>query len=230
MTSISSLLNTATGTCYILGNSSSLERVDLAGLAASRVPSIGVNRLLRVFRPVFLLLADKPVLAEEHPRLSTAKPRLLAWRGLTALLGSLAPGMDVRTWETWGGPFSRGWRPNRKVRWEPRWTRGAFWQTGNTGTYALEAAAMIGYRDLRMLGIDLRFDLPRSHFFGENVNLKGRRITYTAKQIKSVVQGYREVVEGLRGLGCRVTSESAYDGPLDAFIPRSEGPWQKTKP
>jgi hypothetical protein len=85
---------------------------------------------------------------------------------------------------------------------------------------------MIGYRDLRLLGVDLRFDLPRSHIQGQNI-VKGRRVTYTPRALKNTVNGFRLVIEGLRGLGCTVTSESAYDGPLDAFVPRSECPWQK---
>lgn len=149
---------------------------------------------------------------------------MLAWQGLRASLGSLAGKLEVRTWVTWGGTYARGWRPGKPVVWRPNWSKSAFWHTGNTGTYALEAAASIGFRDLRMLGIDMRFDLKKSHFFGENLH-RGKRITYTPRAIASKVKGFKIVVEGLRGLGCTVTNESAYDGPLDAFIPRRECPW-----
>jgi len=225
MTSVSVLSNTYSGTVYILGNSSSLERVDLDRLRRSDLVTVGINRILRCFKPQFLLVADRPVLQEELTRLNSARPKLLAWRMLAAMPG-LEPGVEVRTWDTWGGAYARGWKRGRAPEWSPRWRDGQFWHSGNSGTYCIEAAALMGFRDIRLLGIDLRFDLPRSHFFGQNT-WRGQRIKYTPRQIAGTVKAFEIVISGVAKLGCNVTSESCYDGPLDAVLARRACPWQK---
>lgn len=225
MTSVSALSNTSKGTVYILGNSSSLEQVDLSLLRQSGLATIGINRILRCFAPTYLVVADRPVLQEELARLNSAKPKLLAWRMLVGIAARI-PGLEVRTWETWGGAYARGWKRGRNPEWVPRWRDGQFWHSGNSGTYSIEAAALMGFRDIRLLGIDLRFDLPRSHFFGQNT-WRGQRIRYTPRQIAATVKAFEIVVSGVTRLGYTVTSESCYEGPLDAVLARRACPWQK---
>ena len=225
--SIVDLASTQTGTSYILGNSVGLESLDLASLASDRsCLTIGVNRLLRVFAPEYLLVADLKIIAEERDRLRAAKPKLLVWRKLGAMLAERKTLPGVRRW-TWD--VGRAFTPKLRqpcLGYEPSWTTGVFLRSGNTGTYAIEAAALMGCTEIRLLGIDLRFDLPRSHFFGTNKH-KGRRITYSPRQIKRMVSAYRAIHDRLKTMGVRLINESPIDGPLDEWIPREKSKWLK---
>jgi hypothetical protein len=131
-------------------------------------------------------------------------------------------GIEVKTWNT-----GRRFVPRRTLPfggYEPSWTRGEMAFSGNTATYSLEAAALMGFTDIRLLGIDLRFDLPRSHFFGKNL-YKGRPRKYPAKHIARVAQTLGAITVRLADMGIRVTNESPYDGPLDEFVPKETSPW-----
>jgi hypothetical protein len=94
----------------------------------------------------------------------------------------------------------------------------AFRFSGNSGTYALEAAALLGFTEIRMLGIDLRYDLRDSHFFG-NGKTEGCHLNDKA------LPAYRSVYRELTERGIKIVNESAYDGPLDEFIPKEKSAW-----
>lgn len=106
---------------------------------------------------------------------------------------------------------------------QPHWKPGLFPYSGNSGTYAIEAAALIGFTEIRMLGIDLRYDLCNSHFFGD-----GRKEGCRLSNPEQVLAEYRALHEKLAERGTKLVNESAYAGPLDEFIPREESPWLKT--
>jgi hypothetical protein len=95
---------------------------------------------------------------------------------------------------------------------------GAFKFSGNSGTYALEAAALMGFTEIRMLGIDLRYDLANSHFFG-NGKKEGCWLS------KHALPAYRSVFRELTRRGVKIVNESPYEGPLDEFIPREKSAW-----
>lgn len=92
--------------------------------------------------------------------------------------------------------------------------------SSNTGTYAIEAALLMGFRDIRMLGIDLRYDLKQSHTFGD-----GRKEGCHLGDMKTVLGGYEHVARLVKQAGGTLVSESAYAGPLDAIIPRRKSEW-----
>lgn len=103
-----------------------------------------------------------------------------------------------------------------------------FQRTGNTGTYALEAAALMGFKEIRMLGIDFSFDGPQTHSWGRQTKHKGGATPKRrAKLIERDVRGFKDVYRRLTHQGVRIVNESPAEGPLDAFIPRERSQWLK---
>jgi hypothetical protein len=96
-----------------------------------------------------------------------------------------------------------------------------FRYSGNTGTYAIEAAALLGFTEVRMLGIDLRYDLAKTHFFGDGRAL-GCKLS---RPLDYLVNRFRMVFEQLKSRGITLVNESPLEGPLDAVIPREASPW-----
>lgn len=125
-----------------------------------------------------------------------------------------------------GSPF----RPRRAepfFGYEPQWARGEFLRSGNTGTYAVEAAALMGFEDIRLLGIDLRFDLGKSHFYGQN-KYNGVRIRHNRRWMRTVVAAFDALRRKLNAMGRTLINESEYDGPLDDVLPKEKSRWLKT--
>lgn len=107
--------------------------------------------------------------------------------------------------------------------------RGIWPFTGNSAHYALNAARYMGFTDIRLLGIDMKFDLPKSHIQGINTDRRGNRIRYSPKQIAFWVQELAGMVRQFAGQGVSVVNESPLDGPLDAAgIPKERSSWLKT--
>lgn len=136
---------------------------------------------------------------------------------------------DLKGLELWtfnvGDPFM----PKRSkpfLGYEPRWKHGMLARSGNTGTYAIEAAALLGCTEIRLLGIDLRFDLAKSHFYGQNT-YRGQRIVHKQSHLDRVTLCYRALHDRLKKEGIRLINESPYEGRLDEHIPREESPWLK---
>jgi len=212
--------------CYILGNSSSLLQCRLRDLEESGIATIGTNRLLRVIRVEYLLLADLRVLSEEMDRITSARPKLLILHDLAAKAQKHLKEIDHWTYFV-REPFI----PKRQqpyLGYEPEWQNGVLLRSGNTGTYALEIAALMGFTEIRLLGIDLRFDLPTSHFYGVN-KYRGHRIKHTQRHLRRVVLAYAALQDRLKDMGVKVINESPIDGPLDDHIPKEKSPWLKNQ-
>lgn len=82
----------------------------------------------------------------------------------------------------------------------------------------------MGFRDIRLLGIDLRYDLKNSHTFGD-----GRKEGCHLGNKEIVLSAFKYVAEKVNQAGGTLVSESAYEGPLDEIIPRRKSPWLITK-
>ena len=218
MNSITALANSRRGTCYVLGNSGSLSRIRTAELSAS-LPTVGVNRILRTVRgPVSaLMIADSLVLQAELDRVNSSETALLTFSGLDSrVIRSVE--RPERIW-TWGlHTYPRQRKPAGGAPPKP----GEFRFSGNTGTYAIEAAALMGFTDIRMLGIDLTgYGKPGSHCWGDG-RTEGCKLS---RPVPWLVERYRMVFEDLRDKGIRLTNESPVEGPLDAAIPKERCPW-----
>lgn len=84
----------------------------------------------------------------------------------------------------------------------------------------------MGFTEIRLLGIDLRFDLAKSHFYGVNKH-RGQRIRHKPSHIRRVVQSYGALHDILADHGVRVVNESPIEGPLDEVLPKEKSPWLK---
>ena len=89
----------------------------------------------------------------------------------------------------------------------------------------------MGFTEIRMLGIDLRYDKPHTHFFGTTGKHKASRGLRSRERDMMVQRDAREFGKTWTALthrGVRIVNESPAEGPLDAFIPREDTPWLKT--
>lgn len=94
----------------------------------------------------------------------------------------------------------------------------------------MEALAFMGFTEIRMLGIDLRYDMPDTHFFGTSGKHKAQRGIRPREREMMVQKDARAIGrtwEILTHRGVRIVNESPAEGPLDAFIPREESRWLK---
>ena len=218
MNSINALRSTRQGKCYVLGNSGSLSRIRTEELLAS-VPTIGVNRILRVVSGAVshLLIADKMVLQSELLRVNSCATGLLIFGGLDSrVLRQVERPERIWTWGIHTCPYQR--KPPRGH--PPK--LGEFRFSGNTGTYAIEAAALMGFSDIRMLGIDLtNYGTPTSHCWGDG-RTEGCRLS---RPLPYLVERYRMVFEELKSRNVKLVNESPVEGPLDAVIPKETCPW-----
>lgn len=211
--SITSLANTRTGPCYVMGNAEHLNQLTLSNLVLS-CNTIGVNRILRAVPVTWLLLADKPLLEAERERILISRPNLLLFAGqFSGEVASLRDaGLAAFLYDLHSTPYQR-----MGIPWPPE-APGFFRFSGNTGTYAIEAAALMGFTEIRLVGIDLRYDHEKSHFFG-NGKAEGCELRELA------LPAYRQVYRSLSEKGIKIVNESPLDGPLDDFIPKEESPW-----
>ena len=150
---ISRLANSEKGTIYILGNSWSLNLLRIKDLCQSH-KTLGINRILRTCSVNYLLTPNRDVLLLERNRVVTSKCVLLFFVGLRHTVEQL--GLKSRTyyWDTYGDRIGTK-------------TPGRFLFSGNSATYSIEAAALLGFKDIRLLGIDLVYpDKGPTHFFG----------------------------------------------------------------
>lgn len=83
---------------------------------------------------------------------------------------------------------------------------------------------MLGFTEIRMLGIDLRYDLPKTHFFGDGKQFKCK----LSRPLKFILERYRMAFGELTERGVKIVNESPLEGPLDAFLPKEKSPWLKT--
>lgn len=79
----------------------------------------------------------------------------------------------------------------------------------------------MGFRDIRMLGIDLRYDLPTgTHCYGD-----GRKEGCHLGDMKVVLSGYKYAARKVKEAGGTLVNESPYEGPLDEIVPRRKSEW-----
>jgi hypothetical protein len=99
---------------------------------------------------------------------------------------------------------------------------GAFWWTGNTATYAVQAAALLGFRDIRLLGVDLVYRVPGqsdSHCWGD-----GKKEGCRLGDVSLILKVFARIRKDIEKRGGTLVNESPIKGPLDSVLPRRECP------
>lgn len=83
----------------------------------------------------------------------------------------------------------------------------------------------MGATSIHLVGIDFRYDLDKSHFFGDG-RPEGCK---PPARLTETFRIYRYLYETLRKRGIDLVNESPYDGPLDVILPRKVCPWLMKK-
>uniref|UniRef100_A0A6H1ZH76 Uncharacterized protein n=2 Tax=viral metagenome TaxID=1070528 RepID=A0A6H1ZH76_9ZZZZ len=189
-------------TVVILGNSSSLNAMDLTPLRD--YVTIGVNRILRIFDPTYLFIVDESVMRDEFKRI----PPYLEAGGLLMLYPGLM-NSKVRAKYYNGpwistGPMSSQCDPCAKDGYI-HICRG-----GNSAYEAAQVAYRMGASHIILAGVDMFWPCSeQSHFFGN-----GSALGCKLPRPDWKVEDFRHLKELYHSLGTGITSCSPWDTPF----------------
>lgn len=144
-------------TIIVIGNSASLSGMDLQ--VFDGYTTIGLNRLLRVYRPIYLMVVDQSVLRAEHARMSEASgdvQMLIYPLAMTSTMLRLYAGPWIST-----GPMNSTCDPTA--------LRGPIHicTRGNSAYEAVQIAYRMGAKRILLAGVDMYWPPGKdSHFFG----------------------------------------------------------------
>jgi sugar phosphate isomerase/epimerase len=106
---------------------------------------------------------------------------------------------------------------------EDGWKADKFLFSGSSTTYAIEAAALMGYKEIVLIGVDyVGYEKKESHFFGNGAN-EG---CYMPK-LTRVMEACKRIRRRLEKQGVSIYNESPVHGPLDDVFVRRESRWLK---
>jgi len=188
----------------ILGNSASLNELDLSLL--NRAITIGVQRILRVYEPTYVLIADNEVIKQESERLK-------ACAGKVQFI--FAPEhMNAETRKFYDGPWiSRG----RRVPGADLMNKNQplpIPLSLNSGFEAVGIAYRMGARCIAIAGIDLWWPSNRpTHCFGDGKSC-GCRLSGT----QAVYNAFITLRRMLKGHGIDLLSVSPWKTPLSSAL------------
>ena len=200
-TSIESLGGKHRGeTVVVIGNSSSLSEMDLSILDG--YTTLGVNRLLRVYEPNYLLVVDKSVLRDECERMKQFQDRV------TYLIYPGTMGSDgLRMYD---GPWiDTGPMVGDK---DPTATSGPIdiGKVGNSGYEACQIAFRMGAARILIAGIDLFWpSTADTHCFGS-----GHEAGCRLHKPEVICESFGEMKRLYAQCGVELLSISPWDTPL----------------
>jgi len=207
--------NTVTGKMLVVGNSFSLEGLDLA----AGIPAISCNRILRhpTFVPTYLMMADREAYIQERD-----EDRLLRY---------VMTGGKLMLSETIFDPEIIGRRADKdKSREYPaqpepgflhyRWRVGAWHTKPNFETFGdllcscanicgpmLQAAVIMGAREIGVVGVDMMWpDGKDSHFYGDGKEVGAFKFV----SLPQILATFRKMRNELETMGIKVWNLSPY--------------------
>jgi hypothetical protein len=190
----------ASETIIVIGNSSSLNRMDME--IWDRYTTIGTNRLLRTYEPTYLLVVDKSVLRDEHERMMDAMDRVtyLLYPGMMGSEGrQIYPGSWLDT-----GPMVGGADPTSKT--------GPIdiGHVGNSGYEATQIAFRMGASRILLAGIDLFWPTNgQTHNFGS-----GKEAGCRLHKPDEITEDFATLKRLYAHCGVELTSISPWSTPL----------------
>lgn len=208
------------GTAYVWGTSAS--RLECPEFH----PAIGVNNILvtATTHPEYLLIVDHTTYQHEKARILNYKGVLLLWRRLAEQIADTmyAPKRCVT------------FRLRPLKAWSERVRDFLHWGF-NTGHYAAQVLALMGYTKIVLLGIDLFWpkDGP-SHDFGRGVTMHCK--PPDKKFLKIYLDEYKRLRYWLKDEGVELVTSSPWSGPLKDMLPyepcsgREQGPVRESAP
>jgi hypothetical protein len=143
-------------TIVVIGNSSSLNGMDLELLDS--FTTIGLNRILRIYDPIYLMIVDNSVMRDEAQRLAEFSGILLAYPGV----------MSSKNRRIFSGPWVSTGKMTGQC--DPCAKKGPIHICRSGGNSAYEAAQIayrMGAKRIALAGIDMYWPPGQdSHFFG----------------------------------------------------------------
>jgi len=190
----------------VLGNSPSLQDVDLA--RAGGTISVGVNRILEFgFAVDYLLIVDEDVYREQRRLILKHNPKMILWKPLrNKIEREQGDGHGMKMFSA----FNIDRKVGNKIHLD-----GRFFASGNTATYAVEAAyRMCGGRGVvGLIGVDLHYEsTEHSHFWGDGLKRGCRPFFHYA------LEWFGGNAELFNGNEFSVFTLSPRDGPLKRII------------
>ena len=201
-------------TCWVVGNGPSLAVLPLARLAGDDV--ICVNRghaamALGLPQPRFLVVSDAHVYGDHKREIDAAPVERLFLHGLAVL--RRPSGLPERV-EAFGASGLRlAHRPLESAPWVVH--RG-----GSVVVIAAQIAALLGYEDIRLIGVDLDYSQPATHFYGGSARDRERLAAFRAGGGGAAIvdAAFANLAVVLARRGCRIVN-AGHGGNLHS-LPR----------
>lgn len=187
-------------TVLVLGNSDSLRGMD--AMMWDGFPTIGINRILRVYEPTYMTVMDQSVMKDEHERMmaSRARVKYLIYPGV----------MNSICRKLYSGEYYETEAMNNVC--DPTQKRGSLriCTSGNSAYYCIQIAWRMGAKTILLAGVDLYWPPGKqSHFFGSGTDW-GCRLAKPAE----ICDDFVRLADALRTYGVETYSVSPWDTPL----------------
>lgn len=144
-------------TIVVIGNSSSLNEMDLTLLDS--FTTIGLNRILRAYEPIYLMVVDTSVIYVEAPRMNDSESIKLIYPGA---MNSRARSMYTGAWIS-TGPMTELCDPTA-LNGPIHIGKGG----GNSAYEAVQIAHRMGAKRIALAGVDMYYPpMKPSHMFGD---------------------------------------------------------------
>lgn len=169
------LVGSARGrTCLLVGNGPSLADLPLAALADVDIDVMCVNRgfeatALGLPRPRHLVVADAQVYGDHKKAIDAAPVEHLFLQGTCVLHHPEGLPARVRPYGTSGVRLTR--RPLAFAPW-------LFHRGASVVVIAAQIAAVLGYDEIRVIGVDLDYDADETHFYGGDPRDRERLVVF----------------------------------------------------
>jgi hypothetical protein len=185
-------------TILIIGNSASLNGMDFDEFDC--FTSIGLNRILRVYEPTYLMVVDGSVIKAEHKRMKKFEGPILIYPGN---MGSASKRFYDGPWISTGAMTSDC---------DPTAKKGPIHicRRGNSAYEATQIAMRMGASRIALAGVDLYWPPGRdTHFFGS-----GRDEGCSMFKEDLIIEDFHKLKKMYGYMGVELTSVSPWETPL----------------
>lgn len=199
-------------TIIVLGNSASLRGMDHA--IFDEFTTIGVNRILRTYEPVYLFVVDQSVIRDEFERMNESDCIKLIWPNA----------MSSKMKKLYRGPWiSTGPMVGEKCGGDPTSTDGPLCipPAGNSSYEAAHLAMRMGASRIAFAGVDMYWPPGKdTHFFGS-----GHKAGCKLPKADENIEAFARMKQLYSHIGVEMCSVSPWDTPFRrrmGYVPLEE--------
>jgi len=192
-----------------MGNSASLDEMDLDEFDG--FTTIGVNRILRLYEPTYVMIVDGSVIQQEYSRLGAYRGKVLLYPGaMNTRMQQLYPGPWISTGYMSGTADVCSKKGDIHIP-----------SRGNSAYEAAHIAMRMGAKRIAFAGVDMYYPpLKKTHFFG-----MGAKEGCSMSKVEEIINCFAEMKRSYKCMGIDVVSVSPWNTPLRqrlGYIPLSE--------